>query len=106
MPASNKVTITATGPGGSASATVTLINPNAQQISPAMKALAREGQREYRERMSPYLRRMYTDIFANQVWVGDTAILDVEAANDLYPELPDHAPLVFHGSRFRQLAAV
>lgn len=65
----------------------------AQQISPAMKALAREGQREYRERMSPYLRRMYTDIFANQVWVGDTAILDVEAANDIFPELPDLAPL-------------
>ncbi len=65
----------------------------AQQISPAMKALAREGQREYRERMSPFLRRMYTDVFANQVWVGDTAILDVEAANDLFPELPDHAPL-------------
>jgi len=65
----------------------------AEQISPAMKALAREGQREYRERMSPYLRRCYTDIFANQVWVGDTAILDVEAANDVYPELPDLAPL-------------
>lgn len=65
----------------------------AQQISPAMKALAREGQREYRERMSPYLRRMYTDIFANQIWVGDTAILDVEAANDVFPELAELAPL-------------
>jgi putative transposase len=65
----------------------------AQQISPAMKALAREGEREYRERMSPYLRRMYSDIFSNQVWVGDTAILDVEAANDLYPELAEGAPL-------------
>ena len=64
-----------------------------RQISPAMTALAREGQREYRERMSPYLRRMYTDIFSNQIWVGDTAILDIEAANDLFPELPDHAPL-------------
>ena len=39
MPASNKVTVTATGPGGSASATVTLINPNAQQISPASVTL-------------------------------------------------------------------
>jgi putative transposase len=65
----------------------------AQQISPAMKALAREGQREYRERMAPYLRRMYTDIFSNQVWVGDTAILDVECQNDVFPELPDFAPL-------------
>lgn len=64
-----------------------------QQISPAMKALAREGQREYRERMAPYLRRMYTDIFSNQVWVGDTAILDVECQNDVYPEIADFAPL-------------
>jgi putative transposase len=65
----------------------------AQQISPAMKALAREGQREYRERMAPYLRRMYTDIFANQVWVGDTAILDIECQNDVFSEIADFAPL-------------
>jgi uncharacterized protein (DUF1800 family) len=39
MPASNKVTVTATGPGGSASATVTLIDPNAQQIAPSAVSL-------------------------------------------------------------------
>jgi hypothetical protein len=39
MPASNQVTVTATGPGGSASATVTLLNPNAQQISPSSVTL-------------------------------------------------------------------
>jgi uncharacterized protein (DUF1800 family) len=39
MPASNKVTVTATGPGGSASAVVTLVNPNAQQISPTAVSL-------------------------------------------------------------------
>jgi uncharacterized protein (DUF1800 family) len=39
MPASGKATVTATGPGGSANATVTLINPNAQQISPVTVTL-------------------------------------------------------------------
>jgi len=40
MPASSKVTVTATGPGGSASAAVTLVNPNAQQISPVTVTLS------------------------------------------------------------------
>ncbi len=39
MPTSNKVTVTATGPGGSASAIVTLVNPNAQQIAPTAVSL-------------------------------------------------------------------
>ncbi len=39
MPASNTVTVQATGPGGSASATVSLINPNAQQIAPMSVSL-------------------------------------------------------------------
>jgi uncharacterized protein (DUF1800 family) len=39
MPSSNQVTVTATGPGGSASAIVTLVNPNAQQISPTSVTL-------------------------------------------------------------------
>ena len=55
-------------------------------LSPALRTLAREGQRQYRERMSPYLRRRYDDIYANQVWVGDQMIHDVEVANDLFDE--------------------
>ncbi len=39
MPASSKVTVTATGAGGTASATVTLVNPNAQQIAPTAVSL-------------------------------------------------------------------
>jgi hypothetical protein len=39
MPASNKVTVTATGPNGSASATVTLINATQQTISPTAASL-------------------------------------------------------------------
>ena len=47
MPASNQVTVTATGPGGSASATVTLINPNAPQISPASVTLNLGAQQQF-----------------------------------------------------------
>ncbi len=39
MPASNIVTVKATGPGGTASATVTLTNPNPQVISPTTVSL-------------------------------------------------------------------
>jgi uncharacterized protein (DUF1800 family) len=47
MPASNKVTVTATGPGGSASATVTLITPNAQQIAPTAVSLNLGAQQQF-----------------------------------------------------------
>ncbi len=40
MPASNKVTVTATGPNGSASSTVTLVNPVTQVIAPTSVSLA------------------------------------------------------------------
>jgi hypothetical protein len=39
MPSSNTVKVTATGPGGSASATVTLVNPNAPAIAPSVITL-------------------------------------------------------------------
>lgn len=64
----------------------------ADAISPAMKTLAREGQRAYRERMAPYLRRGFVDVFANQVWVGDHAIHDVEISNDIFTEVPRWTP--------------
>jgi len=64
----------------------------AQNISPAMRTLAREGQREYRERMAPYIRRGYTDIYANQIIVGDHAIMDAEIMNDTFYEVPYGTP--------------
>jgi hypothetical protein len=64
-----------------------------QEISPAMKVLAREGKREYRERMSPYLSRRYDDIYANQVWVGDQMWHDAEVANDIFDDVPLGTPL-------------
>ncbi len=80
-------------------------------ISPAMKTLAREGQREYRERMAPYLRRRYDDIFSNQIWIGDQLIHDVEVANDLFDEEPPGAPIrlrmdAFEDYRSRKVVGV
>jgi putative transposase len=63
-----------------------------QSISPAMKTYAREGERAYRERMAPYLKRGYVDVYANQVWVGDHMIHDVEVSNDVFGEVPFGTP--------------
>ena len=63
-----------------------------QQISPAMQTLAREGRRAYRERMAPYVSRGYSE-YANQIWVGDHMIHDVEVANDLFDEQPYGTPI-------------
>ena len=63
-----------------------------ENISPAMRTLARDGQRIYRERMAPYVKRGYVDVFSNQVWVGDHAIHDVEIQNDLFEEVPFGTP--------------
>lgn len=71
-----------------------------QEISPAMRTYAREGQRAYRERMAPYLKRGYADVFANECWVGDHAIHDVEGQNDIFEDLPLCAPGLLRMSAF------
>jgi hypothetical protein len=52
---------------------------------------ARQGKKAYRDRMAPYLRRAYTDIFAGQCWVGDHMIHDIFGLNDTYEDLPEWA---------------
>ena len=47
MPATLSAKVTATGPGGSASATVTLINPNAQTIAPLLVSLILGATRQF-----------------------------------------------------------
>lgn len=71
-----------------------------QSISPAMKTLARDGQREYHERMAPYLKRGYVDVWANQVWVGDHCIHDREIQNDVFEEVPFGTPGRLRASAF------
>jgi hypothetical protein len=64
-----------------------------KQVPAALAVYAREGRKAYRERMAPYLRRGYTDVYANQIWVGDHAIHDVEVANDLFEDAERGAPI-------------
>ena len=59
----------------------------------ALTVYARQGRKAYRERMAAYLCRGYTDVFANQVWVGDHMIHDVECANDLFDNVEWGAPI-------------
>ncbi len=63
-----------------------------QSITPALKILAREGATRYREMCAPYIRRGYTE-YANQIWLSDHALHDVEVMNDLFPEQPFGTPI-------------
>jgi putative transposase len=62
-----------------------------QSISPAMKTYARDGERAYRERMAPYLKRSYAEP-ANKIWVGDHMIHDIEISNDIFEDVPPGTP--------------
>ena len=59
----------------------------------ALTVYARQGKKAYRERMAAYLRRGYTDVFSNQILVGDHMIHDVECANDLFDNVEWGAPI-------------
>jgi len=62
-------------------------------VPPYLKAYAIEGRRAYQERMAPFLSRRYDDVYANQCWVSDHALHDVEVMNDCFPEAPWGAPI-------------
>lgn len=55
--------------------------------------LAREGRRAYTDRMAPYLKRAFTDVCSNEIWVSDHVILDVEAQNDVFIDAPRGAAI-------------
>ena len=63
------------------------------EITPAMRILAREGLRQYENRVSPFVKRSYVDVAANQIWCSDGKICDVEVWNDCFPELQFGTPL-------------
>jgi putative transposase len=46
--------------------------------------LGRLGEKAHNERMAPYLRRKYTDMAANEVWVSDTMLHDVLVRDDCF----------------------
>jgi putative transposase len=63
-----------------------------QSVTPSLRILAREGATKYRELCAPYISRFYTE-YANQIWVSDHAIHDVEVMNDCFPEQPYGTPI-------------
>ena len=63
------------------------------EITPAMRIMARDGLREYENRVAPYVSRKFSDIFATQIWCSDTKICDVEVQNDCFLGLPWGTPL-------------
>lgn len=69
-------------------------------IPKPIAVLARQGERAYTERMTPYLKRGYTDIDANQIWVADHMIHDVEVRNDCFEGVAPNAPMRLRFSAF------
>jgi putative transposase len=63
-----------------------------KSVPPYLKAYAREGRARYQARMSPYMRRGYTEP-ANQIWVSDHMIHDVEVMNDCFDDQEVGAPI-------------
>lgn len=63
------------------------------RLPAALSVYARQGRKAYRESMAPFLRRSYVDVYANQCWVGDHMIHDVECANDIFEDAEWGAPI-------------
>lgn len=51
----------------------------AKAVPYAVAVLCREGEKAYYDKCSPYIRREYESIAANDYWIGDTHTLDVES---------------------------
>lgn len=51
----------------------------AKAVPYAVTVLCREGEKAYYDKCSPYIRREYESISANDFWIGDTHTLDVES---------------------------
>ena len=62
-------------------------------IPPVYQTLAREGRRAYRERMAPYVSRDHDSAAANEIWVSDHMIHDVEVQNDCFNDAPMGTPI-------------
>lgn len=51
----------------------------AKAVPYPVMVLCREGEKAYYDKCSPYIRREYESIAANDFWIGDTHTLDVES---------------------------
>jgi putative transposase len=74
-----------------------------ETIPKPIAVLARQGERAYTERMTPYVKRGYTDIPANHLWVADHMIHDVEVRNDCFEGVAPNAPMRLRFSGFQDM---
>ena len=71
-----------------------------ETLPPSITVLARKGERAYAERMSPHVQRGYEDVGANEIWVADHMIHDVEVRNDCFEGVAENAPMRLRFSAF------
>jgi len=64
-----------------------------RSMPPSLVTYARQGRKAYRDQMSPYLQRQFTDLYANECWIGDVMIFDIEAQNDVFANVEYGSPL-------------
>lgn len=48
-------------------------------ISLAVKTMGREGDKAFKDRCAPYIKRIYDDLESNDIWFGDNHTLDIES---------------------------
>ena len=51
-------------------------------ISLAIKTMGREGNKAFRDRCSPYIKRIYDNLESNDIWFGDNHTLDIESLDE------------------------
>lgn len=50
-------------------------------VSMALKTLGRDGEKAFRDRCEPYIKRIYDNLQSNDIWFGDNHTLDIESLN-------------------------
>ena len=50
-------------------------------VSMALKTLGRDGEKAFRDRCEPYIKRVYDNLQSNDIWFGDNHTLDIESLN-------------------------
>lgn len=51
-------------------------------ISLAVKTMGREGDKAFKDRCSPYIKRIYDNLESNDIWFGDNHTLDIESLDE------------------------
>lgn len=63
------------------------------EVPAPVKVWARDGDRVLNERMLPFIRRDYSSVEANQIWISDHMIHDTLVRNDCFPGERANAPV-------------